>query len=324
MRRLTYLEDNAPTEEPTFVNTYNPISIRVQKTSKDGSKDPLKGATYALYKVLSGEGRDILIGTQISDENGYMTFENVEPGTYYFKEVSAPAGHTVDEYATKKFTVSADGTINQLTAKRSSRSTQAVMFSLDSLTAEDAQISALEADDNKDAIVLAEAPGVSDEVTKLSVSKLDYTNHEFVTGAKMQILEKSSGKIVAEWTTGDSAESFERKLNVDTSYILREVSAPEGYDLAEDTEFIIDAYGILSIISGPDAEKTSDTALRIYDKKLGVTKVTKNTKENNNQKFVDVVKTVKTGDTAQIGLFAILSIAAIVVVIIVLRRRKNL
>lgn len=136
-----------------------------------------------------------------------MTFENVEPGTYYFKEVSAPAGHTVDEYATKKFTVSADGTINQLTAKRSSRSTQAVMFSLDSLTAEDAQISALEADDNKDAIVLAEAPGVSDEVTKLSVSKLDYTNHEFVTGAKMQILEKSSGKIVAEWTTGDSAES---------------------------------------------------------------------------------------------------------------------
>lgn len=320
---ITYLEDNAPTEEPTFVNTYNPISIRVQKTSKDGSKDPLKGATYALYKVLSGEGRDILIGTQISDENGYMTFENVEPGTYYFKEVSAPAGHTVDEYATKKFTVSADGTINQLTAKRSSRSTQAVMFSLDSLTAEDAQISALEADDNKDAIVLVEAPGVSDEVTKLSVSKLDYTNHEFVTGAKMQILEKSSGKIVAEWTTGDSAESFERKLNVDTSYILREVSAPEGYDLAEDTEFIIDAYGILSIISGPDAEKTSDTALRIYDKKLGVTKVTKNTKENHNQKFVDVVKTVKTGDTAQIGLFAILSIAAIVVVIIVLRRRKN-
>ena len=220
---ITYLEDNAPTEEPTFVNTYNPISIRVQKTSKDGSKDPLKGATYALYKVLSGEGRDILIGTQISDENGYMTFENVEPGTYYFKEVSSPAG-----------------------------------------------------------------------------------------------------KIVAEWTTGDSAESFERKLNVDTSYILREVSAPEGYDLAEDTEFIIDAYGILSIISGPDAEKTSDTALRIYDKKLGVTKVTKNTKENHNQKFVDVVKTVKTGDTAQIGLFAILSIAAIVVVIIVLRRRKNL
>lgn len=132
-----------------------------------------------------------------------------------------------------------------------------------------------------------------------------------------------AGKIVAEWTTGESAESFERKLNIDTSYILCEVSAPEGYDIAEDTEFIIDAYGILSITSGPDAEKTSDTALRIYDKKLGVTKVTKNTKENHNQKFVDVVKTVKTGDTAQIGLFAILSIAAIVVVIIVLRRRKN-
>ena len=325
---VTYLEDNAPTENPTFVNTYNPINIRVQKTSKDGSKDPLKGATYALYKVLGDEGRDILIGTQVSDANGYMTFENVEPGTYYFKEISAPAGHTVDEYATKKFTVSADGSINGLTAKSSKTNTQAavegqaVMFSLDSLTEEEDKTSTF-ASNNNDTAVLAEAPGVSDEVTKLNVSKLDYTNHEFVAGAKMQILEKSSGKIVAEWTTGNSAESFERKLNVETPYILREVSAPEGYDLAKDTEFVIDAYGILSITSGPDAEKTSDTSLSLYDKKLSVTKVTTNTKENHNQKFVDVVKTVKTGDTAMIGLFAVLAIAAAVVVIIVLRRRKN-
>ena len=257
-----------------------------------------------------------------------MTFENVEPGTYYFKEISAPAGHTVDEYATKKFTVSADGSINGLTAKSSKTNTQAavegqaVMFSLDSLTADDDKTSTF-ASNNNDTAVLAEAPGVSDEVTKLNVSKLDYTNHEFVAGAKMQILEKSSGKIVAEWTTGNSAESFERKLNVETPYILREVSAPEGYDLAKDTEFVIDAYGILSITSGPDAEKTSDTSLSLYDKKLSVTKVTTNTKENHNQKFVDVVKTVKTGDTAMIGLFAVLAIAAAVVVIIVLRRRKN-
>lgn len=145
----------------------------------------------------------------------------------------------------------------------------------------------------------------------------------------MQIIEKATGTIVAEWTTKDSAESFEKKLNVETPQILREVSAPDGYDLAQDTEFTIDAYGILTITSDPDAEKTSDTSLSLYDKKLSVTKTITNTKEKHNKKYVDTTektekaKTVKTGDTARIGLFAILAIVAAIVVIIILRRRKD-
>lgn len=110
---------------------------------------------------------------------------------------------------------------------------------------------------------------------------------------------------------------------------MREVSAPDGYDLAQDTEFTIDTYGILTITSDPDAEKTRDTSLSLYDKKLSVTKTITNTKEKHNKKYVDTTektekaKTVKTGDTARIGLFAILAIVAAIVVIIILRRRKD-
>ena len=93
---------------------------------EDGSKDPLEGATYALYRVLGDEGRDILIDTQVSDASGYMTFENVEPGIYYFKEVSDPVGHTVDEYATKKFTVLPDGEISNQSVADQNVAIQAV------------------------------------------------------------------------------------------------------------------------------------------------------------------------------------------------------
>ena len=378
---VTYTEDGKETTDPTFVNTYHPISICVQKTSKDGSRDPLQGATYALYRVLGFGGRSLLVETQLSDASGYMTFDDIEPGIYYFKEVSAPAGHTVDEYATKKFVVSDDGSITsyvetnnnsdllaqanqedqkdtstaeaQLFADVEPLATAANTSSLSFENIEDLATAAntdteglarasagssaeeTSADSTILAEEIAEAPGVSDEVTKLYVSKLDATNHEFVSGAKLQIIEKETGKVVEEWTTGESAEGFERKLNVETPYILHEVSAPEGYELAEDTEFIIDAYGILSITSGSDAEKTSDTSLSLYDKKLGVTKTTVKRTEKHNTKYVDKTiagadttttaktETVKTGDTARIALFAISALAAAVIAVVVIRKRKD-
>lgn len=388
---VIYTEDGEETETPTFVNIYHPISICVQKTSKDGSKDPLQGATYALYRVLGFGGRSLLVDTQLSDATGYMTFDNVEPGIYYFKEVSAPAGHTVDEYATKKFVVSEDGSITSYVETNNDSTllaqanqgdvstTEAQLFAdveplataaaTTSLSFENIEALATAADTDSQVLAkasaasstevattdstllteeIAEAPGVSDEVTKLYVSKLDDTNHEFVSGAKLQIIEKESGKVVEEWTSVESAEGFERKLNVETPYILHEVSAPEGYELAEDTEFIIDAYGILSITSGSDAEKTSDTSLSLYDKKLGVTETTVKTTEKHNTKYVDRTtttttttstteasneatnttttsrsNTVKTGDTARIAIFVISAIAAATIAVVVIRKRKD-
>ncbi|NLC78422.1 MAG: hypothetical protein GX683_01660, partial [Ruminococcaceae bacterium] len=85
---------------------------RVQKTSKEGARQPLVGAIYALYRVNETGDNDIFIGQSTSDENGYMVFSDIQPGFwYYFREVFAPDGHTVDPYPTTPFLVNADGTL---------------------------------------------------------------------------------------------------------------------------------------------------------------------------------------------------------------------
>lgn len=42
-------------DDVTFNNIYHPLSLTVQKRSKDLSKDPLEGAVYGLYKVNEKE-----------------------------------------------------------------------------------------------------------------------------------------------------------------------------------------------------------------------------------------------------------------------------
>lgn len=313
---VTYYKDGKETENPKFINAYNALSIRVQKKSRDGSGDPLQGAVYALYKVMGESGRDLLIGTQTSGADGYMTFTDMEPGVYYFKEVSAPAGHTVDEYATERFMLTADGRVIYGGAADTQSMTSLMNLPV-TLSADDSQA------EKQPQTLAAETKGVSDEVTKLNVSKLDATSHEYVSGAKMQIIEKSSGEVVCEWTTGESTKAIERMLNVDTIYILHEAAAPDGYDVAQDTEFSLDIYGNLTVISGSDAEKKGDISLNLYDKKLSGTKTITNNKENRKDRFVDVVKTVRTGDNAKIGLLAVLVIAAAVVIIVMIRRKMK-
>ena len=69
---------------------------------------------------------------------------------------------------------------------------------------------------------------------KVITSKVD-ENGDMLAGAKLQILDKN-GNVVDEWTS--TTETHETQLS-DGTYILHEVEAPEGYDLADDVEFIV-------------------------------------------------------------------------------------
>jgi hypothetical protein len=94
-----------------------------------------------------------------------------------------------------------------------------------------------------------EADQASDPVTVVDVSKLSSAQgHAPVVGARLQIVEASSGRVVYEWTTDGSTATINRStyfngdrvnLNLDTVYILREVSAPSGYSAAPDVRFQI-------------------------------------------------------------------------------------
>ena len=106
--------------EPAFYNVKNGMDVTVQKVSREGGEG-LANAVYALYMV--GEGGDALIAEAASDARGYITFKDVSliaGQKYYFKEVEAPAGHTVDPYRTAYFTLNAAGTKLVLAEKTAS------------------------------------------------------------------------------------------------------------------------------------------------------------------------------------------------------------
>jgi hypothetical protein len=67
---------------------------------------------------------------------------------------------------------------------------------------------------------------VSDYTTDVKVQKLDKTTHDFVSGAHLQIIDKATGEVKADWWSNDSAMDISKVLNVGTTYILHEVSAP--------------------------------------------------------------------------------------------------
>lgn len=85
---------------------------------------------------------------------------------------------------------------------------------------------------------------VADRTVHVDVHKLDRDTHEYVKGAHLQILDKETGEVMIEWTSGEDKQQVNRILDVSDEnethvYILHEVSAPEGFEKAEDVEFIV-------------------------------------------------------------------------------------
>ena len=68
-----------------------------------------------------------------------------------------------------------------------------------------------------------------------SIKKTDSESGEWVAGAELQVLKGST--VVDEWTTG--AEAHKIKALKAGTYTLREVSAPYGYDIADDVQFTV-------------------------------------------------------------------------------------
>ncbi len=108
--------DDAVVVDPKFVNT-ELLNVRVQKTSREGGEG-LYDALYGLYmENPDGSGNDALVGQASSDKDGWVTIEDVHPdfdAVYYFKEIKAPAGHTVDPYKTDRFMIVSNNGTYQL------------------------------------------------------------------------------------------------------------------------------------------------------------------------------------------------------------------
>ena len=123
---------------------------------------------------------------------------------------------------------------------------------------------------------------IKDGKLALTVSKQAKGGSSELAGAKFEILNES-GTVVTTFVTGTT------ETNVDTSmltapaagyqeYTLHEVTAPDGYELAEDMKFAFDRNGKLYLVTEENGIKTytekTDLKLTVYDEqKFSVQKV---------------------------------------------------
>ena len=91
---------------------------------------------------------------------------------------------------------------------------------------------------------------VSNDYTKIDISKVDATGEQEVTGAKL-VLCDSDGNEIDSWTSSDKPHHIEH-LSPGT-YTLRETMSPRTYDLAEEMTFEVQATGEVQTVAMKDA-----------------------------------------------------------------------
>lgn len=91
---------------------------------------------------------------------------------------------------------------------------------------------------------------VSNDYTKIDISKIDLTGNQEVEGARLS-LHDSDGTEIDAWTSSDKPHRIEHLLP--GTYTLREVMSPRTYDLAEDMTFELKATGEVQAAAMKDA-----------------------------------------------------------------------
>ena len=83
---------------------------------------------------------------------------------------------------------------------------------------------------------------MQDDTTKVMISKQDITNGKELPDATLQIIDEN-GNIVEEWVSTNEPHMIEGKLTAGKEYTLKETMAPEGYEIANEIKFTVNADG---------------------------------------------------------------------------------
>ncbi len=104
---------------------------------------------------------------------------------------------------------------------------------------------------------------MKDEYSKVEISKTDLTTGEELKGAKLQILNKD-GEVLEEWIT-DGKPHLVEKLPVGEELTLREITAPDGYEIAEDVKFTLEDTMEIQKVEMKDARTPETTVPKTGD-----------------------------------------------------------
>lgn len=99
---------------------------------------------------------------------------------------------------------------------------------------------------------------------KVSIKKTDASGKQVLAGAKLLLKNKEDKTKVLSWTSEEEAKVFEKVLNVGNTYTLSEVTAPSGYEVAEDITFTVEKDGTVSI----DGKSVDNNEVIMKDKEV--------------------------------------------------------
>ena len=93
-----------------------PAKGKAVLTLRDENNQPIEGAAFDLYSEDQGNAARINTRDLVTDENGIISYEKLDPGTYYFSELSVPSGYVMpgeNDRRTESFTVKSGETAEQ-------------------------------------------------------------------------------------------------------------------------------------------------------------------------------------------------------------------
>ena len=230
-----------------------PITVEISKRDVYGNE--LVGAEMVLENA-DGETVD----KWTSDGTNHIV-SKLGAGEYMLKEIAAPDGYVI---ATDiKFTVDVYGNV----------------------MVENVDFTAVS--DNGNPLI-----AMVDDTTKVRISKRDITTGEELPGATLQIIDEN-GNVVEEWVSTDEAHFIEGKLIAGKEYTLRETIAPDGYEIANEIKFTVNADG-------------SVTEVVMYDE------------------LTPKTTTPYTGDNhSDFAAFALMGASLIIFLVLIISRKKN-
>lgn len=204
-----------------------------------------------------------IVDKWISDSANHVV-TGLPAGEYILKEIAAPDGYVIA--ADIKFTVDIYGNV----------------------VVENVETTATSENGNPLIVMV-------DDTTKVRISKQDITTGEELPGATLQIIDEN-GNVIEEWISSNKARFIEGKLIVGKEYTLREAIAPEGYEIANEIRFAVNADG-------------SVTEVIMYDERTPEVKVS---------------DTPYTGDNhSDFAAFALILASVVIFLVLIISRKKK-
>lgn len=183
-----------------------PITVKISKRDIYGNE--LKGAKMQII-----DSEENIVDEWTSDGTDHIVTE-LPAGDYTLKEIAAPDGYVIANDI--RFTVDVYGNV----------------------TVENVEATVTSENGNPLIVMV-------DDTTKVQISKQDITTGEELPGATLQIIDED-GNVVEEWVSTNEPHMIEGKLIAGKEYTLKEIIAPEGYEITNEIKFTVNADGTVT------------------------------------------------------------------------------